>query len=583
MRLARSAALALLLTLAVAPAASAHGVSEEGEVNHTDTGFELRAADINRTMAVAGMSQAVAPDLPQFLPTTWCGTDPATSDDTANAAFAASQRQIKVVYAYASDQANHFTTWRDSLQADVSRIEQYLALQTGGRRALRFDMGTSCGPQYLDITVVALPQPSSYYFDSASFPDQSTFDHLAQDVWGALGALPGPRDVFILTEGLTSDPTWGIAEVTGDDRASASNISNGGGFTASMWTPAGEAPNPMGWQPTVMLHEITHNLGGVEQSAPHHTSGWHCWDGSDVMCYDDGSSGSQYYTTSMCLPNGGNAITDTYDCGHDDYFNPDPPAGSYLATHWNLYDSDFFGSCSQLGMACGDNIVPTIPVNTAPPSVGGTAKLGAILSASAGTWLNRPTSYAVQWQRTAGDSWVDIAGASRASYVPTTADVGAALRIVVTATNEDGAAAVASGATAAIAGAPTPPPPAPAAKPKASPSPRTLQIALRDRKHHKAGTLSARITVVAAGQDVRTASARVKLPAGRWRLKLCAGAKRGPLRCSLGRRVRTRTHTVKLPAGHVTVRGVSGGALQITASAVDGRQRVRASGQAATT
>jgi hypothetical protein len=40
---------------------------------------------------------------------------------------------------------------------------------------------------------------------------------------------------------------------------------------------------------------------------------------------------------------------------------------------------------------------------------------------------------------------------------------------------------------------------------------------------------------------------------------------------------------VKLPAGHVTVRGVSGGALRITASAVDGRQRVRASGQAATT
>jgi hypothetical protein len=29
------------------------------------------------------------------------------------------------------------------------------------------------------------------------------------------------------------------------------------------------------------------------------------------------------------------------DCGHDDYFSPDPPSGGYLAGHWNTADSGF--------------------------------------------------------------------------------------------------------------------------------------------------------------------------------------------------------------------------------------------------
>ena len=97
-----------------------------------------------------------------------------------------------------------------------------------------------------------------------------------------------------------------------------------------MLTPPGTQPDPSDWQPTVMLHEITHNLGGVQQSAPHSTPDGHCWDGNDVMCYPDGSSGAQPYTTSVC-PLVAGAIPQTYDCGHDDYFNPDPAPGSYLA------------------------------------------------------------------------------------------------------------------------------------------------------------------------------------------------------------------------------------------------------------
>jgi hypothetical protein len=575
MRAVRSLLLASLLTLAVAPAAHAHG-DDAGDVNHTDTGAELAAADINHTIAVAGMTQTVAPDLPQYLPTTWCGTE-TTADDTTHAAFAGSQHQVKVVYAYAGDPTtdDHFDAWKNALQSDVSRIEQYLELQTGGRRALRFDMGTSCGPQYVDIQVVHLPQPRSAYRENATDADTTPFETLATDVASALGALPGPRNVFILADGLTDDAdVWGIAQVTGDDSPDSSNVANDGGYTATMWTNANTTPNPRGWQPTVMLHEITHNLGGVEQSAPHHTAGWHCWDGADVMCYDDRTAGSENYTTTVC-PSSSGDIPDTYDCGHDDYFNPDPAAGSYLATHWNVYDSAFFGACTQLGMACGDTVVPTAPVNTALPTIAGTAQLGTVLMANVGTWLNRPTAYRLQWQRAVGAAWADIAGATWSSYVPSSADVGAALRVVVTAANEDGSAIIASAPTAAVRD----PRAIPVAKAK-PPASRTLHIALRDRRHHKAGTLSARVTTVKGGREVRTSVARVTLPKGTWRLKLCAGPTHRALRCALSVRVRGRTRTVRLPAAHVVAKS-STGLLRITAAAVDGRHRARATGQAA--
>ena len=47
------------------------------------------------------------------------------------------------------------------------------------------------------------------------------------------------------------------------------------------------------------------------------------------------------------------AIPQNYDCGRDDYFNPAPAAGSYLATHWNTYDSAFLAPCGEVAPACG--------------------------------------------------------------------------------------------------------------------------------------------------------------------------------------------------------------------------------------
>ena len=45
------------------------------------------------------------------------------------------------------------------------------------------------------------------------------------------------------------------------------------------------------------------------------------------MCYDDGGGAPR----AVCPA----AFPPTLDCNKDDYFNPVPPSGSYLATHWN--------------------------------------------------------------------------------------------------------------------------------------------------------------------------------------------------------------------------------------------------------
>jgi len=90
----------------------------------------------------------------------------------------------------------------------------------------------------------------------------------------------------------------------------------------------------------------------------------------------------------------------------------------------------------------------SVPVNTVAPVVSGTATYGQTLSTTTGTWTGVPASfsYAYQWQR-AGSN---IGGATGSTYQLVQADVGNAIRCVVTATNLGGSTAANSNATAAV-------------------------------------------------------------------------------------------------------------------------------------
>jgi hypothetical protein len=351
----------------------------------------------------------------------------AGDDDAAHAA--ASGPQFKVVYAFAADRPNRFDAWKDALQANVAITERFLSAQSGGRKAVRFDMGTSCGPQFVDLQVVALPGTRADYVDN--------FSAITGAVRAALGTATGSRNTIILADELAGGVVeYGLGETimgASGEQAGAGNPHNRGGLSSVLCSRDGAAapgPNARGWWPEGFLHELSHNLGAVQCNAPHSTQPpghsdpryGHCWQGADVMCNTE-DGGAAHAMVTDCAPFGG-MIAQSYDCGRDDYFNPAPDGGSYLATHWNTYDNVFLAPCTEIAPACGGGElwVPSPPAATDGPTVSGNPRRGSALKVSAGAWINRPTTYEYQWQRLTPRGWSNIDEATQARY--TTASAG---------------------------------------------------------------------------------------------------------------------------------------------------------------
>jgi alpha-tubulin suppressor-like RCC1 family protein len=106
------------------------------------------------------------------------------------------------------------------------------------------------------------------------------------------------------------------------------------------------------------------------------------------------------------------------------------------------------------------SVVVTIPVNTVLPAISGSVEDGKTLKASTGTWTgSEPFSYAYQWLRcnNKGEACSNISGATKGTYASKLADVGATIRVAVTASNAAGSSAPATSAATAVITAATPP------------------------------------------------------------------------------------------------------------------------------
>jgi uncharacterized repeat protein (TIGR01451 family) len=106
------------------------------------------------------------------------------------------------------------------------------------------------------------------------------------------------------------------------------------------------------------------------------------------------------------------------------------------------------------------SVVNMAPANTVPPTIGGSAVAGQLLSAATGTWTGSPSpTHGYQWRRcdAAGSNCANVAGATTSSYTLVSGDIGSTLRVEVTGTNVAGSATATSAQTATVAAASTTP------------------------------------------------------------------------------------------------------------------------------
>lgn len=97
--------------------------------------------------------------------------------------------------------------------------------------------------------------------------------------------------------------------------------------------------------------------------------------------------------------------------------------------------------------------VASPPVNSALPTISGTAQQGQTLTAANGTWGGEtPISYSYQWQScdSLGSSCSSIVAATNQNYVASSGDVGETIRVAVTATNGDGTSQALSAPTSRV-------------------------------------------------------------------------------------------------------------------------------------
>jgi hypothetical protein len=114
------------------------------------------------------------------------------------------------------------------------------------------------------------------------------------------------------------------------------------------------------------------------------------------------------------------------------------------------------GESSPATSSATSAVVPPAPSNISPPTITGTAQQGKTLTEVHGSWTNNPTGYAYQWLQCdgSGNNCLPIEKATAQTYVPVQADVGHALRVQETASNEGGSSTpAASSATVVVVAA----------------------------------------------------------------------------------------------------------------------------------
>ncbi|MHB8510547.1 MAG: hypothetical protein ACYDCC_00035 [Actinomycetota bacterium] len=296
-----------------------------------------------------------------------------SSSPPAPACSASHPVGYQMLYAHPNDVASRFGSLQSAFLSDAA---------SAADRMINDSKPAPVRPRfYCGITDVTMPQASSAY---GSDPLSAIMNDL-----GSLGYNQTTRKYVVWWDGTPPQNVCGQGTFSDDNSPDPSTNQNNVGPDYAIVYKDPSNNSFCGW--TTVLHEMGHTLGAVMRGAPHQTANWHCTDQQDIMCYVDGPG---VVMTQTCP-----GSYQYFDCNHDDYFSASPAPGSYLATHWNTYNSSFLESAaSQSSPTPAPAPSPTI---SQPPA-----------AAPAAPSLNSPSS-AFSWGQSISLSW----SGSASSYV----------------------------------------------------------------------------------------------------------------------------------------------------------------------
>jgi len=263
----------------------------------------------------------------------WCAnTDPAANQ------YANGEYRYHAVYVHPADRPSRLAALGAEFQESAFGASGLIERQYG--RAIRFDVGTPCGPGQLDISEVRLPFTEDQLAAMAAGDHTATFYAVAAALRergfavapndAGVDQLAALRENFLVwLDGPAPPRSCGQGTALLDSTRSQTNLNNLGGKLALIFRNGRDFCGE-----DVVRHEIGHNLGALQPDAPNTTDGVHCNDAyEDTMC--------EWQAPKLV---GGPFNGLYFDYGNDDYW--DPPQGTPLGW-WTVNLSRFL--CPDAG------------------------------------------------------------------------------------------------------------------------------------------------------------------------------------------------------------------------------------------
>ncbi|SEN32028.1 Ig-like domain-containing protein [Cryobacterium luteum] len=254
---------------------------------------------------------------------------PASELTALCSATGVSGKRIEVIYGVPQDRTNRFSTMLAPVRDMMRQVNNNLeAADAATSQNYRFLCTNGVDVTVRNVTLSPVGSDGIFTFDDyvLSLQNQVEFG------LGPVNYLQNDR-LYIAYIDQIQDvyPFGGQGELSIDDQPNpAANANNDSRPRYSM---SAYLDMP------VIAHEIGHNIGAVQDSAPHSSKGGHCYDEADLMCYDDGGP---YFALGGTLTFTCAGADSAIDCHDEDYYYPGtPPASNYLATHWNTANSGF--------------------------------------------------------------------------------------------------------------------------------------------------------------------------------------------------------------------------------------------------